>query len=359
MASTESKALKHEELEALEDHANRRETDISLERLYKFSINPTEETILQAARFLRAEIPVRLAIRARELEILPLCLDAMPSVRLIRDWFVQSFLDIIKCPSPRTLEQERVLRATFERVLRRHEPTVDVMAKGLFELSQALGDKDLGPDIPVFLDHFNHARIGFRTLLAHYLALHDPPRDGWSGVIYSGVPVADMVREAANNASNLLRRRFADAPRVDLLGRTDLTFTYIPSHLEHMLFELLKNSMRAVAEFHQKERTLPAIRVILADGQEDVSIKISDEGGGIPRSGMAKLWSYSYSTAEKPQQDVYNADQNIMAGYGWGLPLSRVYARYFGGDLQVLSMEGYGTDAYLHLRKLTSKKHDD
>ena len=42
----------------------------------------------------------------------------------------------------------------------------------------------------------------------------------------------------------------------------------------------------------------------------------------------------------------------VLAGYGFGLPLSRLYARYFGGDLQILSMEGYGTDAYLHLNRL-------
>jgi len=31
-----------------------------------------------------------------------------------------------------------------------------------------------------------------------------------------------------------------------------------------------------------------------------------------------------------------------MAGNGYGLPICRLYARYFGGDLQVISMEGYG-----------------
>lgn len=31
-----------------------------------------------------------------------------------------------------------------------------------------------------------------------------------------------------------------------------------------------------------------------------------------------------------------------MAGYGYGLPISRCYARYFGGDVQIISMEGYG-----------------
>jgi pyruvate dehydrogenase kinase 2/3/4 len=31
-----------------------------------------------------------------------------------------------------------------------------------------------------------------------------------------------------------------------------------------------------------------------------------------------------------------------MAGYGFGLPLTRLHARYFGGDMQIISMEGYG-----------------
>ncbi|CRK22768.1 hypothetical protein BN1723_012768 [Verticillium longisporum] len=43
-----------------------------------------------------------------------------------------------------------------------------------------------------------------------------------------------------------------------------------------------------------------------------------------------------------------------MAGFGYGLPISRLYARYFGGDLKLISMEGYGTDVYLHLNRLSS-----
>lgn len=39
----------------------------------------------------------------------------------------------------------------------------------------------------------------------------------------------------------------------------------------------------------------------------------------------------------------------------YGLPLSRLYARFFGGDLRLISMDGYGTDVYIHLNKLSSR----
>jgi hypothetical protein len=41
-----------------------------------------------------------------------------------------------------------------------------------------------------------------------------------------------------------------------------------------------------------------------------------------------------------------------MAGLGFGLPLSRLYAQYFGGSLDLKVLPGYGTDAYVTLRRL-------
>lgn len=103
--------------------------------------------------------------------------------------------------------------------------------------------------------------------------------------------------------------------------------------------------------FMGTSKEIPPVKVIVADGIEDVAIKISDEGGGIPRSGLPNIFTYLYSTAESPVSEEVS-----MAGYGYGLPISRLYARYFGGDLQVISMEGYGTDAYLHLSRLGNRQ---
>lgn len=80
------------------------------------------------------------------------------------------------------------------------------------------------------------------------------------------------------------------APDFKVFGDKNLTFTYVPSHLHLILFEILKNSMRAVTEMHGKNAaaaddggsgSLPMIKIAIANGEEDVTIKVSDEGGGV------------------------------------------------------------------------------
>lgn len=69
---------------------------------------------------------------------------------------------------------------------------------------------------------------------------------------------------------------------------------------------------------------------------------MTDEGGGIPRSASSQLFKYMYSTAPQPSKS--DAHTVPLAGYGYGLPISRLYARYFQGDLALLSCDGQGTD---------------
>ncbi|KAF2265899.1 kinase isozyme 4 mitochondrial precursor [Lojkania enalia] len=110
----------------------------------------------------------------------------------------------------------------------------------------------------------------------------------------------------------------------------------------------------------------------LAHSTPGVTIRIRDRGGGISPENYAHIWDYSFTTFNEEQasstlsgassksgsgMDALNAISgpggeggHSLAGLGYGLPLGRAYAEYFGGGIAVQSMWGWGTDVYLSLR---------
>ncbi|KAF2736786.1 kinase isozyme 4 mitochondrial precursor [Polyplosphaeria fusca] len=109
----------------------------------------------------------------------------------------------------------------------------------------------------------------------------------------------------------------------------------------------------------------------LAHSTPGVTIRIRDRGGGIAPENYEHIWDYSFTTFNDDQastslsggpgggggMDALNAisgpggdGAHSLAGLGYGLPLGRAYAEYFGGGIAVQSMWGWGTDVYLSLR---------
>jgi len=339
-----------------------RQTGVSLKYMMDFATSTaghSKQQLLLSAQFLHREIPVRLAHRVAELENLPHGISSKPQVQTVRDWYVESFRELRDFKPIKNSSDEDVFTSLIKSIMKRHTNVVPMMAKGILELRRDLGSEralnDL-PEIHKFLDGFYMSRIGIRMLLGQHVALHEPGRDGWIGLICTNLSPVLVAEEAVADARDVCLRRYGEAPEAEVFGDTNFTFAYVPSHLHQMLFELLKNSLRAVTEhFSDSNKAAPPIRVVIAEGDEDITIKVSDEGGGIPRSGLPNVWTYLYSTAESPLEnfDVESEEgPQVVAGYGYGLPLARLYARYFGGDLQLISMEKYGTDAFLHLSRL-------
>ena len=106
-------------------------------------------------------------------------------------------------------------------------------------------------------------------LIAQYLALREPRVPKTIGLISLNTNVRDIALDAIENASSICNRTHGDAPEVIILGRQDLTFAYIPSHIEYILVELLKNSMRATVEKHGLD-DMPKIKIVIADGESTV-----------------------------------------------------------------------------------------
>lgn len=90
------------------------------------------------------------------------------------------------------------------------------------------------------------------------------------------------------------------------------------------------------------------------------------QGGGIPADISHKVFRYGFTTARDDgsiNEDTHKAplgaalnaaarQQSPLAGLGFGLPLSRLHARYFGGELQLVNLPGYGVDVFIFLKKL-------
>ncbi|BFG14803.1 pyruvate dehydrogenase (acetyl-transferring) kinase mitochondrial [Prunus yedoensis var. nudiflora] len=337
-----------------------KQTGVSLRYMMEFGSRPTRRNFIISAQFLHKELPIRIARRAIELEALPYGLSEKPAVLKVRDWYLDSFRDLRSFPDIKDANDEKEFTQMIKAIKVRHNNVVPMMALGVQQLKKGINPRIVYEDldeIHQFLDRFYMSRIGIRMLIGQHVELHNPnPPPHVVGYIHTKMSPVEVARNASEDARSICQREYGSAPNVKIYGDPDFTFPYVPTHLHTMVFELVKNSLRAVQErYMDSDKVAPNVRIIVADGIEDVTIKVSDEGGGIPRSGLPKIFTYLYSTARNPldeHSEISEADAVTMAGYGYGLPISRLYARYFGGDLQIISMEGYGTDAYLHLSRL-------
>lgn len=337
-------------------------TPLSLKKLTAFAQGGSA---VKSAAFLRDELPVRLANIMQEIQLLPDQLIQTPSASLVNRWYEQSFCELMEFES--AILDEKLLDNFNERlahIRNRHTTTVETMAQGVMEMQERhKTDLITNNQVQYFLDRFYMMRISIRMLINQHLLMFGSElnkRRRFVGSIDPDCNVLEIMEDAYEDAKFLCEHYYSTAPtmKVDTVGadKGKIEFVYVPSHLYHILFELIKNAMRAVVEQKSRDVTLPPIEVLVAAGKESVTIKISDLGGGIPRSDMDFVFNYTYTTARgggknKPPAPIGEGGNAPLAGYGYGLPLSRLYAKYFNGDLILASVEGYGTDAIVYLKR--------
>ncbi|XP_037077501.1 pyruvate dehydrogenase (acetyl-transferring) kinase, mitochondrial-like [Pollicipes pollicipes] len=354
-------------VQMLDHYSGFNPSPLSIKQFIDFGKSASER---RSFLFLRREVPVRLANIMREIQLLPDSLLQQPSCRQVADWYMQSFNDILvyEAADPQGSAVLDDFCETLIKIRNRHSSVVQTMAEGVIELKGSTRvDASTENNIQYFLDRFYMSRISIRMLINQHSLLFGHQGEGNPrnvGCIDPYCNVVHVIEDAAANARFLCDRYYQASPELriaqfnEVFRRNNkdpgakeppIQLVYVPSHLYHILFELLKNAMRAVVEHHQEASELPPIELLVVNGDEDLVIKISDRGGGVTRSTSEQLFHYMYSTAPKPSPAD---DAPPLAGYGYGLPLSRLYARYFQGDLIVNSLEGYGTDAIIYLKAL-------
>jgi len=124
----------------------------------------------------------------------------------------------------------------------------------------------------------------------------------------------------------------------------------IEGHVHFVLMELLKNAMKAtIAHWGPRLPEAPPVQVQVSRRGGEIGLRVSDCGGGIPLQHRASAMRYFYTTEPERQFDPSEGSASRFSGYGFGLPMARLYARLAGGDLTLSVLPGYGTDAHVIL----------
>ena len=217
------------------------------------------------------------------------------------------------------------------------------------------------------------------------------------GQVFLRCNARQVLEHCGQMTRQLLEQAFGSEyriPEIRFQGHLDATFPYIISHLEYMIGELLRNSLQAVTErFKDSTEIPPPIEVLVCEAPQHVIFRVSDQGGGVSRELLPHIWSFSKgprrqsrlknllkvpklaatmqelefvgltppSPSDLPQYHYRNSSLGSLTSrppnlrLGMGLPMSRAYAEYWAGSLELHSLEGYGVDAFLQISKLGNK----
>ena len=310
-----------------------------------------------------------------------------------------------------SIEEEVRFTEAMADLVQTHSNTIPILAKGFLQCRKYIDPLEVTRFLEQHLRARIGTRLVAEQHLALHMASAGQVGEqdltgNHIGVIDTALRPADVVLSCQNFVGEICELKYGIRPSLVINGETDAEFAHIPMHLEYIVTELLKNAFRATIESgherspievtiaaapdvpHTKLEALKQMSVTphksydfsqtgldeyCAEGAEivgplnsaapSITLRIRDRGGGISPETLPNIWAYSFTTfnsdeaaaADNGNSDGLNAisnggDISSIAGLGYGLPLGRAYAEYFGGGIAVQSMYGWGTDVYLTLQ---------
>ncbi|KAI5297232.1 hypothetical protein KEM55_004983 [Ascosphaera atra] len=395
----------------LDEWAARNVRPVSLRQLLFFGRALTETRLLTAANYVRTELPTRIAHRLREMQKLPYVILTNPRLSHVYELYYIAFERFRRVPEIKTLDDNDAYCEILKKTLKEHLTAIPNLMMGVLECEHLVNPDEMD----MFMNTLLRARISRRVIAEQHLALTETFNSPWHfsgdsynpdldndfvGEVLLHCNTASIVENCGHLAREFFKREFGTSaciPEVIIRGHLDATFPYIQSHLEYIIGELLRNSMQAVAERFancpQASLPPPPIEVTICVSAQHVIIRVSDQGGGIHPDVFPTLWSFCRgphnhsrlrNLGQVPAMAATMQELNLCGPpspaaraaahlkqwhsslstltsrsphlrLGMGLPMSRVFAEYWAGSLELHSLEGYGVDAFLQISKLGNK----
>ena len=345
----------------------------------------------------------------RDLQTLPYIVLTNAHMSHVYDLYYKTFESLQRIPEITSLAGNDGLCKILRKNLRQGLTIIPRLVMGLLETQHLIDAEKTDRLMNILL----RSRISRRVILEQHLALTETFHSPWHfegstiaedhaeviGEVLLRCNVKASVQRCASAVEILSKQAYGpnvQLPEVRVIGHTDAALTYIPSHLEYIIGELLRNSFQACIE-QRKEQTSkpPPIEVLICEAPQHVILRVSDQGGGIPQTILPYLWSFTkgprrqmrlenlnkvpelaatleelrvpeterLAANDELQEHRHDPDMSLSSltgrppnlRLGIGLPMSRVYAEFWAGSLELHSLEGYGVDAFLQISKLGNK----
>ncbi|GAA6006696.1 hypothetical protein JCM10207_005025 [Rhodosporidiobolus poonsookiae] len=289
----------------IESYAARASTPISLRHMINFgqagrTKGEREEAdkLIKGGNFLRTELPIRLSHRLQDLNSLPFVIASHPRIERVMELYLEAFEGIRKFPLLKDLDDNDRFCQFMQGTLDKHRVVIPELAIGVSETSPL--------HLPAAaLDRIMlrmlRSRISRRVITEQHIALtsqfRERQRKGKGravdlgeeeesrvGVVDTRLNAADVVRKCGE-LIKALGGPEGNVP-IEIEGNTEQTFAYLSEHLEFMLFELIKNAAFSTVAAHGAEAAAShPILVSIIHGPRNLTIRVSDQGGGIPPYG--------------------------------------------------------------------------
>lgn len=335
------------------------------------------------------ELPIRLAQRVKDLNDLPYGLSKNHSVNKVREWYLQSFMDIVEYKQPLVIDEMYKFKEVIEKIHDRHASTLTTMSRGIYELKkEGLINDITNPTIQTFLNRFYTNRTELRILLEQYLSffvepckttyynknrgLHYTNENKEFGIINLECNLIDIINKSIYDVQYICNKNLLDVDTAniittdinDIKGNRIITLPSLEPYLYFIFFEIIKNSVKAVIEKREMvcERISykPSVKIAINTiSSTDIIVKIDDNGIGIKSDDIHKIWYYSFSTSPIDMAKIIEEnDFNItpLSGFGYGLPIADIYMNFLNnsiGNIKINSIYKEGTSVIIFL-----KKHD-
>lgn len=324
---------------------NLKKTPLQIKYLYQFGNYQSDKNMIAQSKFIKNELAIRLSHRVYDLIHLPYGLPQIKEINGIIDLYVNSFNKINDFKKIENTNDLNHFSKVLDGIRNQHSNLENSISLGLQKINFPIMNYNL---LNNNLDDFFLSRIGIRTLISQHIEMSNQ-----NGSIIKNINLNNIIQESIFTTSNICERVYGDVPIIKYKENNKINFLYIKSHLYYIINEILKNSIVATQDNNINE----PIEINVSEGKEDIIIKIKDKGLGFRRKNKKKVLTYSYTTSSLDITDEFEiCNLPIISGFGFGLPLAKVYANYFGGDLIINPMENIGTSVYIYINKLGDGK---